>query len=484
MRKTLLLSAFMASTLIIAGCVAPGKRPTHVNPAKPNLEMMIFTSQSCKRGVGTEDLGTLLLTAVLKPVITSVIKGAGEKIKEAGEDKVTQVDAREITHFYNIEWMKPGEKETKLHLNTGCITIVYGERTTKAERDAYRNGSTQAFSDEVTALVNATKPKRPAGTALDAATASEILLRKSYEPPAYVEPALGAVASPTLNPDWNFKRDIRFYGQFELTPSQDRTAVQIRPTEILIGKKFADSKIAASGKRDIVLTVGIHPPGVSGVGDAIALPSAALKNVKTNTYLTEEDLDNIATGWFPVAPVPKPTTEAIKQWDQTFVELETVKALITSLAGERDPKLIEKRDAAVILKDKLQKVIDERKPVWEQTAPIVVSSTLTETQEGNKYLVKLGSFISENASSFAEPIANELDPSKQKEAASAEASKSAELRASAIELVDAYRTEDAKVGTERSEAKVKVARIKAIEACRKLEEASLFEVDCLGYADF
>ena len=113
--------------------------------------------------------------------------------------------------------------------------------------------------------------------------------------------------------------------------------------------------------------------------------------------------------------------------------------------------------------------------------PPTVGVTVTETQKGNEFLVNLGSFLSENSKTIAEPIANTLDPEKRKEAKAAEQDNEDALRIAVIEAIATYDTENAKEGTERDESKIKVAKIKASQACRKLQAAGYDDVSCIGF---
>lgn len=508
MRRNRIIGGLLTSSLVLAGCVASGDKTGPQDRASSGLETLIFTQPSCPSTNRTNGFGAALLSVLLEPIVTGLIKGAGEKITEAGEDKVTKVETFLPTHYYNIDWSDSKSKRSKVDVNTGCITVIHGKKTTPEQRASFVDFSSEGFSAAQSTLIQNTEAGPDSKTSLDSGTAQDILAPESAPTPGYTPlkfrddpadaPADAAPlpgASAGADKTWLFDSDIRFYGQFEFDAANDGTAVQIKPVRVLIGEKFADSKIAASGKRDLVVTIGFHLPGKGGVGDAFALPSAVFKNVKPNTYLTDSDLDGVISGWFPLAAVPESSKTLMTAWDKTFSDLETLRklkdGLIDSISETQDEA------AKTKLEDQLEDVekkilaldnnVQEREPPRMQTAPITISATLTETQEGNKFLVKLGSLISENSDEIAKPILDEIDPTKRAAAAKADAAEAsaataqaATLRVSAIELVAAYNTEKNKSDADRDEIKVRVAKIKAIEACRKLDEANLFEADCLG----
>ncbi|MBO6690317.1 MAG: hypothetical protein JJ919_17760 [Henriciella sp.] len=507
MQKSYLLGTLLTSTVILAGCVGNGQTNRAQLAKSTGLETMIFTQSSCPSTDRTNSFTAALFSVLLEPVVTGLIKGAGEKIKEAGEDKVTKVETRLPTHYYNIDWSASKSERSKVDVNTGCITVIHGKRTTTEQREAFTGFESEEFKLALENLREKTTEGGDSKIALSSDVIQDILAPESTFPPQYIplkhrsaagdEPddSDGGDPAPGADKTWLFDKDIRFFGQFEFVAANDGTAVQIRPVQVLFGEKFATSKIGASGKRDLVVTVGFHVPGQGGVGDAFALPSAVFKDVKPNTYLTGSDLENVVSGWFPLAAVPDSSKALMTAWDKTFSDLETLKELKAGLieavedAKDADEKAKQQRQLDKV-EDKiaaLDKYIDERRPARMQTAPVTISATLTETQEGDKFLFNLGSLISDNAEKIAKPVLDEVDPVKRKEsakadaaAASAEAAQAATLRVSAIELVAAYNVENAKVAPERNEIKVRVAKIKAAEACRKLDEANLFEADCLG----
>jgi len=90
-------------------------------------------------------------------------------------------------------------------------------------------------------------------------------------------------------------------------------------------------------------------------------------------------------------------------------------------------------------------------------------------------------FLEENNKVVAATIIEKLAPTKSKEAAALEADSEDALRIAAIEAVSSYGTENNKSGGDRDESKIRVAKIKASQACRKLRAAGYDDITCNNF---
>jgi hypothetical protein len=167
---------------------------------------------------------------------------------------------------------------------------------------------------------------------------------------------------------------------------------------------------------------------------------------------------------------------------QTFND--TIAALNTEITNESDATkkkvLAVKRDVALVKVDRLEKLIEQDNLLIE-TTPITMSVSLTETQKGNDFLVKFGTYLADNSAKIAPPLAEALDPTKRATAKAAEKDSDDILLITAVEAVASHQDEDAKLGNDRSESKIQVTKIKANQACRKLRAAGHDDVLCIGY---
>ena len=70
---------------------------------------------------------------------------------------------------------------------------------------------------------------------------------------------------------------------------------------------------------------------------------------------------------------------------------------------------IKDKGLLTLSKTTLEKYLQEDDLIT-RTSPINLSASIIETQEGNDFLVKLGSFLSENSENIAAPIFDAIDP--------------------------------------------------------------------------
>ena len=86
-----------------------------------------------------------------------------------------------------------------------------------------------------------------------------------------------------------------------------------------------------------------------------------------------------------------------------------------------------------------------------------------------------------NSTEITNPIYEAIDPGTRSTAAITAQTSDDTLRIAAIEAVTAYTAENAKTGIDRSDAKIRVAKIKADAACRGLRNGGFDDIICLGF---
>ena len=466
------------ASLLLAACTTAGTGPgarTRGADASPatQLETRIYTSPACPAIGNQETFLNAIAGLVLKPLLEGAVYHIGDALKKAGEDQKTQVTETQSVDYYLVDWAPDADSQSKLKPNVGCYTIVHGALAKPdASLSTLRTNLLAKFPDDTEKLTEATLNAILAPGS-DAAT------------PAKAE----------------FSDDIRLFARFSVESSDDKTAVQIKPLFVLIGEPFAEKKTFASGKRDIIVTVRMQGAGQSGLGDAFAIPSVSLKNAKTFSIVQGEEASELLTGWFPLAPVPPSSKEAIKSWDATKEAISNQEDLIKTLKetlqngtkpgegkdkGRQVPLTGEDRTG---LAAEIKKATDALSPLKARaekqpftfTSPGAVSVTLTETRDGSKFLTDLGNYLTASKATIAKPFFDEIDPATREATATSSADSKDTLRISAIEAVATHKAAEAKTGEDRSETGIRVAKIKAEQACRKLNANGQFEADCVGY---
>ncbi|MEO1662109.1 MAG: hypothetical protein AAFR51_14045 [Pseudomonadota bacterium] len=470
------------SLAFLVGCASgrPGSGPIAPKGAEPEGQLVtkLYIKDACSTGTRQNALGSALVGLLLKPFLESVVSKVGDGIRKAGEEQKTQVFAEKGTDFYEIDWAAGQQSSTKLGLNAGCLTVVHGTLATPPTDES----KLRERFDAARKLLSETYdlPPRSRSTPLAEGDAHKYLTPNQTLDFATLE----------------FSNDIRFFGEFAMERSDDRTAMRLIPQAVLIGKPFAPAKRFVSNKRDIVLTLSLHAPSQSGAADAFAVANIPFKNAKRNVFLSTEDLVGVASGWFPLAPVPESTSKRIDVWDKALKSIQDYETLVSDVQRQLDAGVgddgkaltNESRATLVTLQrganreiTRLRNNNNPDKTPFGRTSPITVKTVLTETREGNQFLIDLGTYLSANKTEIAEPFFNALDPETRKTARAGEEDNEDTLRIAAIEAVAAYDEAQSKEGDERSESAIRVAEVKAEQACRKLKDAGYSDPDCLGF---
>lgn len=484
MSKKNAFAAFAAATLI-ASCAqmeSAAKRPNGSGPA-PEIVTRLYLAEACPGDTKQNTLLEALFGVIFKPLIEMAIKGVGDSLKKAGEPEKTQLTTSDQSNFYKISWSNDAEKPSSIDLNVGCITIVRGELE-KPATGADEAARKTRFDAVASALVGKFKP--PEDSTAPAMQPSDV--RRYLTPSKQGTDAVAAKSSYDLD----FNQNILFFGQFAVTYSEDETAMRIRPKAVLIGDPLGKG----NKRRDLVLTFAFQGPGQTGTGDAFAVSTVSLSNAKAGTFLSEDDVSKLSSGWFPLAPLHDDVAAALKARDTAQDDLLALRDLKASLQAQLTrgkgedgkPLSTEDRDA---LTQKIEQAdaqiarmntqLEEDKIRFTLTSPVTLAATVTETQDGNKFLVDFGTFLSGNSEKLAEPLFNEFDPATRRAAKATEADAKDTLSIAAIEAVAAHVKAKATTGDDRDEVVIRTSEIKAKQACRKLKDAGYNEVDCLGY---
>jgi len=476
--------ATVSAALLLSSCATPSssKRPAASGGAETTpLATRLYLAPACPGETRPNALGEILAGLILKPILESAVSGLGDALVKAGKEQVTPVQVEESTHFYSIDWSDDPLKTSAVRLNQGCVTIVHG-RLAAPPPDRATNAQLQTrFNDAAEALVANFQP--PAGSSEDG-----IIQDDAYQ---YLAPGQDDGSEPVLE----FTEDIRFYGRFALSRSDDLTALKLEPRKILVGEHFVPPKRALSGKRDIVATLGLYGPGKTSKSEAFAVSSLAIKKAKSGTYFSGEDANSLSSGWFPLAAIPQPVLDQMKTWDTAQRDMmalkdlrSSVKAELAAIADGSVTRTADQKRALEVQLSETETEIDRLSTryggfsaPYSLTAPVTVQLTLTETQEANKFLVDLGQYLSNNNEDIAKPFFDELDPATQRSESATEADNEDTLRIAAITAVSNYRKSAATEGEDRNETTIRVDRIKAEQACRKLRAAGYADIDCVGF---
>ena len=415
----------------------------------------VYVDSACPQNSGAESFGAVAAGLFLEPLISAGIKGIGGAIKKAGEDKLTTVRGSRSTHFYSLVLGETAQEETKINLLMGCLTIVHGQLS-KSNDPAIKK---KVIADFL----------------------------KRY-PDRIEEGNVNNYLSPDdLGGDTQvFSDDIRFFIQYQVALSNDLTAMRLVPVTALFGKRIGKGN---KSKTDLVIVSSFQTPSKSGTDGAFAMATSKFSDIQANKHFEDSELEYLATGWMPLPAIPEIVKARVKANAQRRLDLRTFQDTVGSLKTQisEEKKAAKKKELEKLLEsaltsiERLKDLIVMDKEIISDTTPITVNVVLTETQKGNEFLVKLGTYLGENSTKIAKPIAEAVDPSKRETAKVATQDKEVTLRIAAIEAAASHEAEEDKTGNDRNESKIRVTKIKASQACRKLRAAGYDDVMCLGY---
>ena len=247
------------------------------------------------------------------------------------------------------------------------------------------------------------------------------------------------------------------------------------PKKVLVGEALSKKKGRSKKKRDLVTVISLQTPSQNGGGKAFAVATANFKDVTDGKFLNSSSLRHSGTGWMPLPAVPASVTTTLKANAKRQSDLATtIDTLSKTAAGSATHAQLTASKDALIKHINLDKKLT-------RAAPITISASVVETQEGSKFLQKFGAFISKNSTEITNPIYEAIDPGTRSTAAITAQTSDDTLRIAAIEAVTAYTAENAKTGIDRSDAKIRVAKIKADAACRGLRNGGFDDIICLGF---
>ena len=458
MSKASWISASTIFLLVAMGCASNANSDSSGKSALgEKLVTRVYTDVTCPEQPTQEALAEILAGLFLKPLLETTVKGIGDAIKKAGEDQVTTRNAKSISHFYSVALGSGAQDATKVDIDIGCVTVVHGRlfdpRTPADTKEKQARDFAERFSVQPADVGRYLSPAEPNGGTRE------------------------------------YTDDVRFFAQYALNLSDDNTAMYLEPITVLVGEPFKTPKRSAKGSRDIVLVLSMKLPSQNGGDDAFAVATSKYIKTKSNTRLSGVEVEDGRSGWMPLAPIPKSISVRIAANAKRRVDLQSLSDAANNYerlaAAEEDSakkkELLAKKAAADISRKRLSKLITQDEEEISRVSPVTIEATLVETQKGNEFLVNLGSFISGKSSDIAQPIFDAIDPATKDKAASAELDNEDALRIAAIEAVGNFDSEDAKATPERDEVKIRIAKIKAEQACRKLRAAGHDDVSCVGF---
>lgn len=417
--------------------------------------MRVYTQPKCpKTGSAQSATGAALSGLVIQALVSNTIKGITNAIKKAGEDKAETKTAFDNNYFYSYVIPDEPDKEKKLQLNVGCITVVYGELSQDVLGEKEQRAIDKRFSEKYTSGLQKD----------DVAT----------------------ILSPGDPSVYEFTENIKFFGEYQLKLSSDRTAMKLIPSRMLIGKPI-DPRAKINKERDYAIIISLMTPAKAATGAAFAMGKFSFDDLKTTSYLSGDDLSEIESTWMPVASIPKSTKDSLLAYEERIDSIKKfgVKADELQLEINKTVDATKKADLETARMEilKSQKVLEDaqkaEKKKLSKTTPVTVSLSITETQDGNKFLAAVGSFLSDNNDAIEEQLTNRLDPSKRDASNETELDAVDELRKKVITTVAAYNEAEGKSGSDRSQSAIDTALIDARSACRKLRNAKLEDLRCL-----
>ncbi|MGY6449924.1 hypothetical protein [Vibrio parahaemolyticus] len=410
----------------------------------------VFVDPVCPVTPSQEAIGELLVGLAIEPVIAAGIKGLGGALKAAGEDKVATTSGQDTSHFYEVNLGHDAQTSTSLNLDMGCITVVNG----------VLNDGGRVQTEQVDTFLARYRTKMREDDVFN-----------------YLSPRDGTGDTQL------FSDDIRFFAQYRVDISKDLTAMRFVPIRVISGARIGKSNKA---QRDVVVIVSIAQPSKDG---AFAIASSNFSNLAENKFFEPSELESMSSGWMPLPVVPEIVAKRIAANAERRNTLQNHQDLIEELDAQIAAEKNESKKVALKIKksdaqksiDRLKAIIEEDNGVLKLITPVNVEITLTETQKGNDFLVKLGSYLSESNKTIAGEIAPELNPIQREAAKAKQADVEDTLRITAIDAVAAYEEEEEKTGAERSASKVRTTKIKASQACRKLRAIGQDDVVCVGF---
>jgi hypothetical protein len=289
---------FVASSCAFLNVANGATSQLTVDP--PTIVTQVILLESCPLQSSKVQSFFGSIAAILLPsLVEAGIKGVGAAIKKAGEEKSFSVEASSSGNFYAYD-----EINSSFIANPAiqCLVIAYGRIGGSQAPDL---ASKEPFSND---------PKR-----------------------------LTELTGLTDIP--------KFYAEFLIVPSTDRSAFAILPQLI-----FRKGKLSTSRElKETVLTVSFSTPSSSGSGSTFALYSTKFKDsYEDGVYLgAAQLLSTYASPFMPIPAIPATTSSALTTLHAQKGQLQTMEQQLIELDKKEDP-LIEEINTEILDLERLK----------------------------------------------------------------------------------------------------------------------------------
>lgn len=387
----------------------------------PSLEAKVWHTSSCAAAdatSGDEFLGGIVLS-LLAPLFNTAVKGVGGAIAKAGTPEETRVSGLTVSAFYSGQQAADGTS-IDLVRRAQCISLAVD-------------------SPQV-----APRQKSDISTNNSGAAGAAFLRSQGYT------------------------RAPRLYMESRIIVSPDRSAWRLVPVHAFIGETLSTS----DRERDLVVTTTFSGPSATADGEALATRSFTFKRAASNYVLPARELERLGTGWMPLPAIGEHVRTRLAAVIQRNADEVALRKLIAS--GKLKPKELTAANAGIA---KLTALKPKDTAFLVELVPVTLKVDVLQTSDGNKALVAIGNFLSENSKTFSEPLASALNAETRREKRLADASAEDEARISAIGAVEAWQT--SLTDASKTEASRRVAEIRAEAACRKLQSSGFEDPACV-----
>jgi hypothetical protein len=239
----------------------------------------------------------------------------------------------------------------------------------------------------------------------------------------------------------------------------DGSAWRLVPETIHVGPSLTASAKGNRG-RDLVLTMTVQGAAAKDNENVLATRSVNIARVadRLDTNLIgagETETASYGTGWMPLPAVQGDIAAGFIEARKRLIERQKLEQIEARKPAEQE-RLAE-----------LNRLSEHDAKAFAKVLPITVKFDLHETTDGNKFLMRVGEFISGQSDKIAAPIIEQLDPAKRREAEVKALTESTGLRVDAIAAIAAWNAD-----------KKEVNRLKAQLACDKLRVYQIEESAC------
>jgi len=224
-----------------------------------------------------------------------------------------------------------------------------------------------------------------------------------------------------------------FYTEIRLLPATSRDAIKGELSYLYYPKFLTDR---GQSTRDLLITASLlNPSATPSAGTAVSVYSFALKDLHPPVHIMgSSSLGTAVAGW---SPLPAPPSK------ETLVALARSKQLASKMPPEGESQFPSADESLDFSGQAVPGQAGALAPTWSVSfanTPVSLVASVQETGDVNRFLQYMAAWLATDAAqqAIATPIKNALLPSKQEEAAAAEATAAAQLRTAFDTAIDGY----------------------------------------------